>query len=109
MVLYSYASHLRSNTYHTLPLSSSSSNPNRQSAKDQYASTAPAVPTHPAYEGSLDARETAKRLAALKETEEEVAHAEADFHWDSDEEANETSRMNGASGSKGKAKAVDGQ
>ena len=67
------------------------------------------MPTHPAYEGSLDARETAKRLAALKETEEEVAHAEADFHWDSDEEANETSRMNGGSGSKGKGKAVDGQ
>lgn len=109
LVLYSYAAHLRSNTYHALPLSSSSSNPNRQSAKDQYASTAPAVPTHPAYEGSLDPRETGKRLAVLKETEEEVAHAEAEFHWDSDEDANESSRINDGSVAKGKGKAVDVQ
>jgi hypothetical protein len=109
LVLYSYAAHLRSNTYHALPLSSSSSDPNRQSAKDQYASTAPAVPTHPAYEGSLDPRETGTRLAVLKEQEEEVAHAEAEFHWDSDEDAHEGSRMNGGSGSKGKGKAVDAQ
>ncbi|KAJ9098459.1 hypothetical protein QFC19_006326 [Naganishia cerealis] len=110
LVLYSYASHLKSNTYHTLPLSSSTSDPDRLSTKDQYASTAPAVPSHPAYEGSLDSRETAKRLAMLKESENEVAHAEAEFHWDSDEEnATERSGLNGNALAKGKGKAVDNE
>ncbi|KAJ9112806.1 hypothetical protein QFC20_002134 [Naganishia adeliensis] len=110
LVLYSYAAHLRSNTYHALPLSSSSTDPNRLSAKDQYASTAPAVPTHPPYEGSLDPRETGKRLEVLKESEE-VARGEAEFHWDSEEDADESTRMNGAAASKGKGKgrAVDAE
>lgn len=110
LVLYSYAAHLRSNTYHALPLSSSSSDPNRLSRKDQYASTAPAVPTHPPYEGSLDPRETGKRLEVLKESEE-VARGEAEFHWDSEEDADENTRMNGAAAPKGKGKgrAVDAE
>lgn len=109
LVLYSYASHLKSDTYHTLPLSSSTSDPDRLSTKDQFASTAPAVPTHPAYEGSLDPRDTSKRLAVLKENEE-VAHAESEFHWDSDEEnSNERSGLNGNAQVKGKGKAVDNE
>lgn len=45
----------------------------------------------------------------LKESEEEVARAEADFHWDSEDEANETSRMNGEPVNKGKGRAVEGE
>ena len=54
MVVYSYAAHLRTNTYHSLPLSSSSSKPGSLSTTDQWASTAPAVPINPSYRGSLD-------------------------------------------------------
>jgi hypothetical protein len=68
------------------------------------------VPTHPPYEGSLDPRETGKRLEVLKESEE-VARGEAEFHWDSEEDADENTRMTGAAGPKGKGKgrAVDAE
>ena len=102
-VLYSYAAHLRTNTYHSLPLSSSSPNPNRRTSVDEWASTAPVHPTHPAYRGSLDDgltidqalhpehrqnqsgnsskhnRPSATQLAAQEQGEEV-------FNWDSDEE-----------------------
>ena len=44
----------------------------------------------------------------LKESEE-VARGEAEFHWDSEEDADENTRMTGAAGPKGKGKgrAVD--
>lgn len=102
VVIYSYAAHLRTNTYHSLPLSSSSSKPTARSTTDQWASTAPAVPTKPGYRGSLDdglsidealnttgssagsgRPDKGKRRASAMQVN---AQTEDVFKWDSDEE-----------------------
>lgn len=100
-VLFSYAAHLRSKTYHTLPLSSSSPNPNQQSIVDQYASTAPYEPTHPLYQAHIHGLNDEAPIASTsndaREREEQQHGTNVDgvtpgggneeFKWESDEEA----------------------
>lgn len=99
-ILYSYAAHLRSHSYHSLPLSSSSPNPAKQTSVDQYASTAPYEPTHPPFQARLpglndEAPTTDTETVHHQHSQQgqgsgrrEVAGAEEaeEFKWDSDEE-----------------------
>lgn len=87
-ILYSYAAHLRSHSYHSLPLSSSSPNPAKQSSVDQYASTAPYEPTHPPYQATLPGLNDE---APTRESQE-VQGGEEEFKWDSDEEQHKDGR-----------------
>jgi len=75
VVLYSFAAHLRSKTYHSLPLSSSDPDPRVGSQIEQYASTAP-TPSH----GQIG------RSKMQEARKVEQAEGEDEFQWDSDGE-----------------------
>jgi hypothetical protein len=86
IVLYSYAAHLRKNTYHALPLSSSATNhgPHTPLERIPSATAADGESIEVVTDLSHSVRKGKNRAQELSDGD-----VEEEFRWDSDEEAQE--------------------